>query len=104
MPFSPPPLLRRIEGALEPRLNQRCNSARISALNSHASDSANSGLLRVARVHDADNTAKGLAYWVAGEILTVSNGMGGKSKQVGWTRATILAAQLLQRFAKQSKA
>jgi len=38
-------------------------------------------------------------YWVAGKILTVSTGMGGKSKQ-----AETLAAELLQQLAKDGKA
>ena len=43
-------------------------------------------------------------YWVAGKILTVSTGMGGKSKQVGSTPAATLAEQLLRELAKQGKA
>ena len=43
-------------------------------------------------------------YWIAGKILTVSTGMGGKSKQVGSTPAEILAKQLLQELAKEGKA
>jgi len=43
-------------------------------------------------------------YWVAGKILTVSTGMGGKSTQVGSTPPEILAAQLLRKLAKEGKA
>ena len=43
-------------------------------------------------------------YWVAGKILTVSTGMGGKSKQVGSTPVSILAEQLLKHLAKEGKA
>jgi hypothetical protein len=43
-------------------------------------------------------------YWVAGKILTVSTGMGGKSRQVGSTPAEALAKQLLQELAKEGKA
>jgi hypothetical protein len=43
-------------------------------------------------------------YWVAGKILTVSTGMGGKSKQVGSTLAKDLAKQLLLKLAEEGKA
>ena len=43
-------------------------------------------------------------YWVAGKILTVSTGMGGKSKQVGTTPPEALAKLLLQELAKEGKA
>ena len=43
-------------------------------------------------------------YWVAGKILTVSTGMGGKSKQVGAMPASVLAMQLLSHLAKEGKA
>jgi uridine phosphorylase len=43
-------------------------------------------------------------YWIAGKILVVSTGMGGKSKQVGSTPAEILAEQLLRELAKEGKA
>lgn len=43
-------------------------------------------------------------YWVAGKILTVSTGLGGKSKQVGTGPAEALAEQLLQHLAKEGKA
>ena len=43
-------------------------------------------------------------YWVAGKILTVSTGMGGKSKQVGSDSPQALAQQLLQQLAKEGKA
>jgi hypothetical protein len=43
-------------------------------------------------------------YWVAGKILTVSTGLGGKSKQVGSTPAEALAEQLLLQLAKDGKA
>lgn len=43
-------------------------------------------------------------YWVAGKILTVSTGMGGKSTQVGGMPAETLAKQLLQELVKEGKA
>jgi hypothetical protein len=43
-------------------------------------------------------------YWVAGKILTVSTGMGGKSTQVRGMPAEALAKQLLQKLAKEGKA
>lgn len=43
-------------------------------------------------------------YWVAGKILTVSTGMGGKSRQVGTGPAEDLAKQLLQELATEGKA
>ena len=43
-------------------------------------------------------------YWIAGKILVVSTGMGGKSKQVGSTSAEILAEQLLRDLVKEGKA
>ncbi len=43
-------------------------------------------------------------YWVAGKILTVSTGMGGKSKQVGSTPTETLAEQLLRALVEEGKA
>jgi len=43
-------------------------------------------------------------YWVAGKILTVSTGMGGKSTQVGSTTPETLAEQLLRKLATEGKA
>ncbi|MFH1869369.1 MAG: hypothetical protein ABIK82_11195 [Pseudomonadota bacterium] len=43
-------------------------------------------------------------YWVAGKILTVATGLGGKSKQVGSTHPEALAKQLLGELAKADKA
>jgi len=43
-------------------------------------------------------------YWVAGKILIVSTGMGGKSRQVGSTPAEMLARELLRELAKEGKA
>jgi len=43
-------------------------------------------------------------YWVAGKILTVSTGMGGKSRQVGSMSPETLAKQLLGLMAKDGKA
>ncbi|MFA7268426.1 MAG: hypothetical protein WC073_03690 [Sterolibacterium sp.] len=43
-------------------------------------------------------------YWVAGKILTVSTGMGGKSKQVASMKPETLAKQLLALMAKEGKA
>jgi len=49
------------------------------------------------------NTHKG-TYWIAGKILTVATGLGGKSKQVGTMEAEELAVQLLLELAKVGKA
>lgn len=43
-------------------------------------------------------------YWVAGKILTVSTGMGGKSTQARGAPIETLAKQLLQKLAKEGKA
>jgi len=48
-------------------------------------------------------TYKG-TYWVAGKILTVSTGLGGKSKQVGTTEPEALEKQLLLELVKAGKA
>jgi len=48
-------------------------------------------------------THKG-TYWVAGKILTVSTGSGGKSRQVGSAPAESLAQELLRELAKEGKA
>jgi len=53
---------------------------------------------------EIDGKAHRGTYWIAGKILTVSTGMGGKSKQVGSTPAEILAKELLQELAKEGKA
>ncbi len=47
-------------------------------------------------------THKG-TYWVAGKILTVSTGLGGKSKQVGTMEPEALAKQLLLEMVKAGK-
>lgn len=43
-------------------------------------------------------------YWVAGKILTVATGQGGKSKQVGTTPAEMLAEELLRALVRDGKA
>jgi hypothetical protein len=43
-------------------------------------------------------------YWVAGKILTVATGRGGKSKQVGTMEPEVLARQLLLELVKAGKA
>ena len=43
-------------------------------------------------------------YWVAGKILTVATGMGGKSRQVGSLIPEALARQLLGLMAMEGKA
>ena len=43
-------------------------------------------------------------YWVAGKILTVATGMGGKSTQIRGMPAEVLAKQLLQKLAKEGNA
>ncbi|MCX7143740.1 MAG: hypothetical protein NT123_22390 [Proteobacteria bacterium] len=48
-------------------------------------------------------TYKG-SCWVAGKILTVSTGLGGKSRQVGESAPEDLAKQFLQELAKDGKA
>jgi hypothetical protein len=42
-------------------------------------------------------------YWVAGKILTVATGGGGKSTQVGAMEAEALAAKLLLELVKAGK-
>jgi hypothetical protein len=49
------------------------------------------------------NLHKG-TYWVAGQILTVSTGLGGKSKQVGTMGPRELAKKLLLELVKAGKA
>jgi hypothetical protein len=51
----------------------------------------------------AGKTYKG-TYWVAGKILTVATGGGGKSKQVGTMEPQELAVQLLLELVKAGKA
>ena len=43
-------------------------------------------------------------YWVAGKILAVATGRGGKSKQVGTMEPEVLARQLLLELVKAGKA
>ena len=43
-------------------------------------------------------------YWVAGKILTVATGGGGKSKQVGMMEPEALAKQLLRDLVNAGKA
>lgn len=43
-------------------------------------------------------------YWVAGKILTVATGFGGKSRQVGEQHPETLAKQLLGELVKAGKA
>ena len=43
-------------------------------------------------------------YWVAGKILTVSTGRGGKSKQAGSASHLALAQRLLGQLAAEGKA
>ena len=43
-------------------------------------------------------------YWVAGKILVVSTGMGGKSTQLGAIAPETLAKQLLLKLAQEGKA
>ncbi len=48
-------------------------------------------------------THKG-TYWVAGKILTVATGGGGRSRQVGSMPPELLARQLLLELVKAGKA
>ena len=43
-------------------------------------------------------------YWIAGKILTVATGLGGKSRQVGSVEPEALAKHLLAELAKAGKA
>jgi len=43
-------------------------------------------------------------YWVAGKIITVATGRGGKSTQVGSAQPEAVAKRLLQQLAEQGKA
>lgn len=47
-------------------------------------------------------THKG-TYWIAGKILTVATGRGGKSRQVGTMEPQELAMQLLLELVKEGK-
>jgi hypothetical protein len=53
---------------------------------------------------EIDGKAHRGTYWVAGKILTVSTGMGGKSTQVRGLPIETLAKQLLQKLAQEGKA
>ncbi len=53
---------------------------------------------------EIDGKTRRGTYWIAGKIMTVSTGMGGKSRQVGSTPAEILAQELLRELAKEGKA
>ena len=53
---------------------------------------------------EIDGKAHKGTYWVAGKILTVSTGLGGKSKQVGTMELEALAKQLLLELVKAGKA
>jgi len=53
---------------------------------------------------EIDGKAHRGVYWVAGKILTVATGMGGKSTQVGSMPAEVLAKRLLKELAKEGKA
>lgn len=54
--------------------------------------------------YEIDGRAHRGTYWVAGKILTVSTGMGGKSRQVGSTPVETLAQELLRELAREGKA
>lgn len=43
-------------------------------------------------------------YWIAGKIMTVATGWGGKSRQVGAMPPATLAQHLLGELAKEGKA
>lgn len=51
-----------------------------------------------------DGKAHKGTYWVAGKILTVSTGLGGKSNQVGTMEPESLAKRRLLELAKAGKA
>jgi hypothetical protein len=53
---------------------------------------------------EIDGKTRRGTYWIAGKILTVSTGMGGKSRQVGSTPTEILAQELLRELVKEGKA
>ena len=53
---------------------------------------------------EIDGKAYKGTYWIAGKILTVSTGLGGKSKQVGSAPAEDLAKQLLRALVTDGKA
>jgi hypothetical protein len=53
---------------------------------------------------EIDGKAHRGTYWVAGKILTVSTGKGGKSTQIRGTPAETLAKQLLHKLAMEGKA
>ena len=43
-------------------------------------------------------------YSIAGKILTVSTGLGGKNRQIGLKPVAVMAEQLLEILAKEGKA
>jgi hypothetical protein len=53
---------------------------------------------------EIDGKAYKGTYWIAGKILTVATGGGGKSKQVGTMEPEALAMQLLRELVKAGKA
>lgn len=53
---------------------------------------------------DIDGQTYQGTYWVAGKILTVATGSGGKSRQVGSHPPEVLARLLLTELAKAGKA
>jgi len=53
---------------------------------------------------EIDGRAHTGIYWVAGKILTVATGRGGKSTQMRGMPAEALAKQLLEKLAEEGKA
>jgi hypothetical protein len=59
--------------------------------------------LRYAFTIEVDGNLHKGTYWVAGKILTVSTGLGGKSKQVGTMEPEDLAKKLLLELVEAGK-
>lgn len=84
-----------------PFLFSPCCTLGESVFDSHAMDK--SPPRNPVTCEDDGKTYRG-TYWVAGKILTVSTGMGGKSKQVGSISDDALAEQLLRQLAQKGNA
>jgi hypothetical protein len=62
------------------------------------------GVPRIPITCEVDGKTYRGTYWVAGHILTVATGMGGKSERVGSSVPQALAEQLLLQLAQEGKA
>ena len=53
---------------------------------------------------ELEGKAYRVKYWIAGKIMTVATGLGGKSRQVGSVEPEALAKHLLGELARAGKA